>query len=154
MPLQNHFWTQCGLCSHCTWACVEEMSIASWLMAFWSQKKTTVKDTTDGKMYVELSQDTCTRAFQTKMWSTPENPDQCRVWLFELYVSKRPQWLLQSWFSIYLAINYKVKPGEHWYKRQRLGVNRLAISWRSWRVKQVYKGTKAITLLVRLVLQL
>ena len=46
-------------------------------MANLKSKKTTVKETTDGKMYVELSQDT--RAFQTKMWSTPENPDQCQV---------------------------------------------------------------------------
>ena len=94
-----------------------------------------VKETTDGKKYVQFNErDTKTRtgetgqntrAFQPKMWSTPQNTDRCPVRLFELYLSKRPTDCCAADSPFYLAINYDVKPGGFWYKRQRLGVNRL-----------------------------
>ena len=55
--------------------------------------------TGNGSKYIEFNEhDTKTRtgesgerrAFQPKMWSTPSRPQRCPVWLFELYVSKRP----------------------------------------------------------------
>ena len=52
-----------------------------------------VKETTDGKRYFQFNKrDTNTRtggtgqdtkAFRPKMWSTPQNPEQCPVRLFE-----------------------------------------------------------------------
>ena len=69
-----------------------------------------------------------TRAFQPKVWSTPQNTDQCPVQLFVycIYVSvPKITVKLIHHFTWPLINYYDAKLGDCWYKRQRLGMNRL-----------------------------
>ena len=109
-----------------------------------------VKETTDGKKYVQFNErDTKTRtgetsqntrAFQSKMWSTPQNPDRYPVRLFELYLSKRPKDYCEVDSPGHY--NHDVKLGSFWYKRQRLGVSRPANMMKIMASKGGLQGNK------------
>ena len=92
------------------------------------------KTTTDGSSYIEFSErDTKTRTgescdsrpFKPKMWSTPNNPRRCPVHIFKKYLSMRPAEMCKPDAPFYLAVNYQPAQDQPWYKRQRMGKNKL-----------------------------
>ena len=66
-----------------------------------------------------------TRPFKPKMWSTPEKPDRCPMLLFENYLMQRPSQMCQFHSPFYLAVIYKPSPGSKRYKNQRLAKDRI-----------------------------
>ncbi len=93
-----------------------------------------LKCSSDGSKYIEISErDTKTRsgesnntrAFKPKMWSTPSNPEKCPVLIFEKYIAQQPNQMCNPDSPFYLSINYKPGDGTHWYKRQKMGKDRI-----------------------------
>ena len=93
-----------------------------------------IQSTEDNYRYIEFNErDTKTRtgetsavrAFKPKMWSTPLDPDKCPVRIFEKYLQKRPSEMCEAGSPFYLAVNYKASCDDLWYKRQRMGKDRI-----------------------------
>ena len=93
-----------------------------------------LKNASDGSGYVEFSERNTktrsgeasdTRPFKPKMWNTPENPEKCPVFLFGNYITQIPSEMCQLDSPFYLAINYKPIAGSKWYKKQRMGKDRI-----------------------------
>ena len=94
-----------------------------------------IHTTDEGYKYVEFNErDTKTRSgessasrpFSPKMWSTPQNNQQCPVRIYEKYLQKRPPQMCEPDSPFYLAVNYKPSPAnEYWYKQQKMGKERI-----------------------------
>ncbi len=63
------------------------------------------------------------RAFNPKMWATPQKPERCPVALFRQFAAKRPPEMCSPDSLLYLVINHKHTTRSFGYKRSRLGVH-------------------------------
>ena len=104
------------------------------------------KTTTDGMMFIEFSErNTKTRTggssdahpFKSKMWSTPNDLEHCPV---RKYLSKRPSQMCTPDSPFYLAVNHHPADGQPWYKRQRMGKNKLGLIMKSLTTQGNLKG--------------
>ena len=93
-----------------------------------------IKSIPDGFKYVEFNErDTKTRSgetsasrhFKPKMWSTPDNQARCPVLIFEKFLQKCPPEMCKTESPFYLAVNYKHSTDDLWYKKQRMGKDRI-----------------------------
>ncbi len=93
-----------------------------------------IYSTPDGFKYVEFNEkDTKTRSgetnasrqFKPKMWNTPNNISRCPLHIFEKFLQKRPVEMCQSESPFYLAVNYNYSNDDIWYKKQKMGKDRI-----------------------------
>ncbi len=52
-------------------------------------------------------------------------PEKCPVLIFEKYIAQRPTEMCNPDSPFYLSINYKPGDGAHWYKKQKMGKDRI-----------------------------
>ncbi len=60
-----------------------------------------------------------------KMWNTPNNISQCPLRSFEKFLQKRPVEVCKSESPFYLAVNYNYSNDDIWYKKQKMGKDRI-----------------------------
>ncbi len=93
-----------------------------------------IHSTPDGFKYVEFNErDTKTRSgetnasrqFKPKMWNTPNNISRCPLRIFEKFLQKRPVEMCKSESPFYLAVNYNYSNDDIWYKKQKMGKDRI-----------------------------
>ena len=100
----------------------------------------TMKCTTDGHEYIEFSAEwgikmrtgeierstnANARLFKPIIWTIPDRPAWCPVWLYKAFVQRRPPEMCTADSPLYLAVNHNHNPTSFWYKKQPLGVTLL-----------------------------
>ena len=147
MVPQKFFRISCGISSPSIWACVDEMSTTSFATVTCNRSLQLMVQCT----YIEFSErDTKTRtgessdarSFKPKMWSTPQNLERCPIAIFSKYVAKRPVEMCKPDSPLYLAINHSPADGHPWYKRQRMGKNKLGEIMKAMAKRGDLKGNK------------
>ncbi len=127
-PIQRYYSILFGFYSRCIWGCVEEMNIINLHGDF------CIHSTPDGFKYVEFNKrDTkihsgetnASRQFKPKMWNTPNNISRCPLRIFEKFLQKRPVEMCKSESPFYLAVNYNYSNDDIWYKKQKMGKDRI-----------------------------